>query len=138
MNFITIFRCSSGTTESFKDKHASFKSRKNHIVSLTGGNADDKSSSESLNFGKLIFIFVLIIFREHYYIDYCFFVITGRFRTSSTCIPENHALVKEVRLVRPTKGVSFKDERLAIVPGQGVPCVIFSTIPYSKTVRNAR
>ncbi|XP_026727269.1 CDK5 and ABL1 enzyme substrate 2 isoform X2 [Trichoplusia ni] len=105
-------RCSSGTTESFKDKHASFKSRKNHIVSLTGANADDKSSSESLNF--------------------------GRFRTSSTCIPENHALVKEVRLVRPTKGVSFKDERLAIVPGQGVPCVIFSTIPYSKTVRNAR
>ncbi|XP_021184037.2 CDK5 and ABL1 enzyme substrate 2 isoform X1 [Helicoverpa armigera] len=105
-------RCSSGNTESFKDKHGSSRSRKSHLVALTGANADDKSSSESLNFGK--------------------------FRTSNTCIPEHHALTKEVRMVRPTKGVSFRDERLAIVPGQGAPCVIFSTIPYSKTIRNAR
>lgn len=63
--------------------------------------------------------------------------IVGRFRTSSTCIPEN-VLTKEVRMVRPTKGVSFNDERLALVPAQGAPCVIFSTIPYSKTIRNAR
>ncbi|KAF9809496.1 hypothetical protein SFRURICE_020793 [Spodoptera frugiperda] len=105
-------RCSSGTTESFKEKHGSSRSRKPHLVTLTGSNADDKSSSESLNFGK--------------------------FRTSNTCIPEHHALTKEVRMVRPSKGVSFRDERLAIAPGQGAPCVIFSTIPYSKTVRNAR
>ncbi|KAJ8726434.1 hypothetical protein PYW07_001132 [Mythimna separata] len=105
-------RCSSGNTESFKDKHGSSRSRKTHLVTLTGANADEKSSSESLNFGK--------------------------FRTSNTCIPEHHALTKEVRMVRPNKGVSFRDERLAIVPGQGAPCVIFSTIPYSKTVRNAR
>lgn len=103
-------RCPSANTESFKDKHTS-RSRKNHIVSLAGVNTDDKSSTESLNF--------------------------GRFRTSNTCIPEN-ALVKEVRLVRATKGVSFKDERLALVPGQGAPCLIFSTIPYSKTIRSAR
>lgn len=63
---------------------------------------------------------------------------SGKFRTSNTCIPEHHALTKEVRMVRPSKGVSFRDERLAIAPGQGAPCVIFSTIPYSKTVRNAR
>uniref|UniRef100_A0A2A4K6V8 Cyclin N-terminal domain-containing protein n=1 Tax=Heliothis virescens TaxID=7102 RepID=A0A2A4K6V8_HELVI len=105
-------RCSSGNTESFKDKHGSSRSRKSHLVAVTGANTDDKSSSESLNFGK--------------------------FRTSNTCIPEHHALTKEVRMVRPTKGVSFRDERLAIVPGQGAPCVIFSTIPYSKTIRNAR
>lgn len=102
-------RCSSGNTESFKDRHAS-RNKKNHHITLAGAHGDDKSSSESLNF--------------------------GRFRTSNICIPEN--AVKEVRLVKPTKGVSFKDERLALVPGQGVPCVIFSTIPYSKTVRNAR
>ncbi|KAG6459758.1 CDK5 and ABL1 enzyme substrate 2 isoform X2 [Manduca sexta] len=105
-------RCSSGNTESFKEKHTSFRAKKNHLVSLAGITTDDKSSSESLNF--------------------------GRFRTSTTCIPENHPLTKEVRLVRPTKGVTFKDERFAIVPSQGVPCIIFSTIPYSKTVRNAR
>lgn len=63
--------------------------------------------------------------------------ILGRFRTSSTCIHENH-LLKEVRLVCPSKGVTFKDERLAFVPAQGAPCVIFSTIPYSRTVRTAR
>ncbi|KAJ0181929.1 hypothetical protein K1T71_002651 [Dendrolimus kikuchii] len=104
-------RCSSGNTESFKEKHAS-RPRKTHLVSLAGINTDDKSSSESLNF--------------------------GRFRTSNTCIPENHSLTKEVRLLRQTKGVSFRDERLAFAPTQGVPCVVFSTIPYSKTVRTAR
>ncbi|CAB3230939.1 unnamed protein product [Arctia plantaginis] len=102
-------RCSSGNTESFKDKHVS-RNRKSHVT-LTGANADDKSSTESLNI--------------------------ARFRSSNTCIPEN-ALTKEVRLVRPNKGVSFKDERLALVPGQGAPCLIFSTIPYSKTIRSAR
>lgn len=64
--------------------------------------------------------------------------VTGKFRTSNSCIPEHHALTKEVRMVRPNKGVSFRDERLAIAPGLGAPCVIFSTVPYSKTIRNAR
>lgn len=43
-----------------------------------------------------------------------------------------------MRFVRATKGVSFKDERLAFAPVQGVPCAVFSTIPYYKTVRNVR
>ncbi|CAH0404891.1 unnamed protein product [Chilo suppressalis] len=103
-------RCASGNTDSFKDKHSSGRVKKGHLVSLSGVTTDDKSSSESLNF--------------------------GRFRTSSNCIPENHT--KEVRLVRASKGVSFRDERLAFAPSQGVPCVVFSTIPYSKTVRNPR
>ncbi|XP_053602119.1 CDK5 and ABL1 enzyme substrate 2 isoform X1 [Plodia interpunctella] len=98
-------RCPSVNTESFKEKHSS-RIKKNHIIT-----AEDKSSSESLNF--------------------------GRFRSSSICIPEN-PLQNEVRVVRATKGVAFRDERLALVPPQGVPCVIFSTIPYSKTIRSAR
>lgn len=65
-------------------------------------------------------------------------LITGRFRTSNTCIPENHALVNEVRIIRPVKGVAFRDERFAVAPAQGAPCVVFSTIPYSKTVRGVR
>ncbi|XP_045767151.1 CDK5 and ABL1 enzyme substrate 2 isoform X2 [Maniola jurtina] len=96
-------RCSS---EGFKDRRSSLRARK--VVAIT---QDDKSSSESLNF--------------------------GRFRTSSTCIPEN-SYNKEIRMVKSTKGVSFKDERLAFAPTQGVPCVLFSTIPYSKTVRGVR
>ncbi|KAM3964857.1 CDK5 and ABL1 enzyme substrate 2 [Aphomia sociella] len=105
-------RCSSGNTDSFKERHSSTRVKKNHIVSMSGINADEKSSSESLTF--------------------------GRFRTSSTCIPEKHVLTKEVRLVCPTKGVSFRDERLAFASPQGVPFVVFSTIPYSKTIRSAR
>lgn len=46
------FRCSTGNTDSFKDKHPANKSKKGHLVSLTGVTTDDKSSSESLNFGK--------------------------------------------------------------------------------------
>ncbi|XP_028162837.1 CDK5 and ABL1 enzyme substrate 2 isoform X3 [Ostrinia nubilalis] len=107
-------RCSTGNTDSFKDKHPATKTKKGHLVSLTGATTDDRSSSESLNFGK------------------------GRFRSSNTCIPENHLVNKEVRLVRATRGVSFKDERLAFAPSQGVPCVVFSTIPYSKTIRSVR
>ncbi|XP_028162838.1 CDK5 and ABL1 enzyme substrate 2 isoform X4 [Ostrinia furnacalis] len=105
-------RCSTGNTDSFKDKHPATKTKKGHLVSLTGATTDDRSSSESLNF--------------------------GRFRSSNTCIPENHLVNKEVRLVRATRGVSFKDERLAFAPSQGVPCVVFSTIPYSKTIRSVR
>ncbi|KAL4712873.1 hypothetical protein ACJJTC_011943 [Scirpophaga incertulas] len=105
-------RCSSGNTDSFKDKYHLNRSRKGPIVSLPGINGDDKSSTESLNFGRL--------------------------RTSSSCLPDKHALAKEVRLVRSTKGVTFKDERLAFALAQGVPCVVFSTIPYSKTIRNVR
>lgn len=45
---------------------------------------------------------------------------------------------KELRHIKPFKGVSFKDERLAFVPGQGAPCALFSTIPYSKTIRGVR
>ncbi|XP_026757051.1 CDK5 and ABL1 enzyme substrate 2 isoform X2 [Galleria mellonella] len=104
-------RCSSGNMDSFKERHSS-RIKKNHIVSVGGINTDEKSSSESLNF--------------------------GRFRTSSTCIPETRALTKEVRLIHPTKGISFRDERLVFAPSQGVPCVVFSTIPYSKTIRSAR
>ncbi|XP_039764980.1 CDK5 and ABL1 enzyme substrate 2 isoform X2 [Pararge aegeria] len=99
-------RCSSGNTEIFRDRHCSLRARK--IVAIT---QDDKSSSESLNF--------------------------GRFRTSNTCIPEK-SYDKEIRMMKSTKGVSFKDERLAFAPAQGVPCVLFSTIPYSKTIKGAR
>ncbi|XP_050670081.1 CDK5 and ABL1 enzyme substrate 2 isoform X2 [Leptidea sinapis] len=60
----------------------------------------------------------------------------GRFKTSNICILENQN--KEVKLLCGTRGVSFRDERLALVPSQGVPCLLFSTIPYSKTTRNAR
>nr|XP_026487541.1 CDK5 and ABL1 enzyme substrate 2 isoform X1 [Vanessa tameamea] len=98
-------RCSSGTTELFKDRHSSVRARK--VVSQ-----DEKSSSESLNF--------------------------GRFRTNSTCVSERSAYNKELRFVKPIKGVSFRDERLAFVPGQGPPCALFSTIPYSKTIKSAR
>ncbi|XP_063617535.1 CDK5 and ABL1 enzyme substrate 2 isoform X1 [Cydia splendana] len=112
-NHVFRERCSSGNQESFKEKLAGARTKKVHLSSLTGINIDDKSSSESLNF--------------------------GRFRTSSTCIPENQVHTKELRCIRPlTKGVSFRNERLAFAPGLGVPCVIFSTIPYSKTVRNPR
>ncbi|CAG4998682.1 unnamed protein product [Parnassius apollo] len=103
-------RCQSGNTELYKDKHSSIKSRKIHLPSAV--NQEEKSSTESLN--------------------------TGRFRTSSICIPENHLYAKEVRVVHPTKGVTFRDERLAIAPSRGVPCALYSTIPYSKTIRNAR
>ncbi|CAG9784332.1 unnamed protein product [Diatraea saccharalis] len=103
-------RCASGNTDSFKDKQASGRVKKGHLVSVTGVTTDDKSSTESLNFGRI--------------------------RNVNNCIPENHS--KELRLVRPSKGVSFRDERLAFAPSQGVPCVVFSTIPYSKTVRNPR
>ncbi|CAK1603028.1 unnamed protein product [Parnassius mnemosyne] len=103
-------RCQSGNADLYKDKHSSFRSRKIHLPSSI--NQEEKSSTESLN--------------------------TGRFRTSNTCIPENHLLAKEVRVVRPSKGVTFRDERLAIAPSQGVPCALYSTIPYSKTIRNAR
>ncbi|XP_023945353.2 CDK5 and ABL1 enzyme substrate 2 isoform X2 [Bicyclus anynana] len=99
-------RCSSGNTELFRDRHSSLRARK--VLAIT---QDDKSSSESLNF--------------------------GRFRTSNTCIPEN-SYSKEIRMMKSTKGVSFKDERLAFVPAQGVPCVLFSTIPYSKTIKGIR
>ncbi|KPJ06487.1 CDK5 and ABL1 enzyme substrate 1 [Papilio machaon] len=102
-------RCQSGSAE-HKDKHSSIRSRKAHIPSNI--TQEEKSSTESLSI--------------------------GRFRTSTTCIPENHYFSKEVRIVRPTKGVTFKDERLAIAPMQGVPCAIYSTIPYSKTIRSAR
>ncbi|XP_063358465.1 CDK5 and ABL1 enzyme substrate 2 isoform X2 [Cydia amplana] len=112
-NHVFRERCSSGNHELFKEKLAGARAKKVHLSSLTGINIDDKSSSESLNF--------------------------GRFRTSSTCIPENQVHTKELRCIRPlTKGVSFRNERLAFASGLGVPCVIFSTIPYSKTVRNPR
>ncbi|XP_045459071.1 CDK5 and ABL1 enzyme substrate 2 [Melitaea cinxia] len=97
-------RCSSGNTESFKERHSSVRVRK--IATQ-----DDKSSSESLNF--------------------------GRYRTNSTCVSEK-LCSKELRHIKPFKGVSFKDERLAFVPGQGAPCALFSTIPYSKTIRGVR
>lgn len=67
-----------------------------------------------------------------------FIMITGRYRTSNACIPENHMIANEVRFVRATKGVSFKDERLAFATVQGVPCAVFSTIPFYKTARNVR
>ncbi|KAJ2953704.1 hypothetical protein O0L34_g1323 [Tuta absoluta] len=103
-------RCSSVNAESFKEK---FTKSKKHLVAIAGLASDDKSSNESLNF--------------------------GRFRTSNPCIPENHAVTNELRLVRATtKGISFKDERLAFAIGKGVPLVIFSTIPYSKTIKTAR
>ncbi|CAK1550006.1 unnamed protein product [Leptosia nina] len=51
---------------------------------------------------------------------------------------ENDCYTKEVKLIKGTKGVSFKDERLAFAPSQGVPCALFSTIPYSKNARCAR
>ncbi|GBP88401.1 CDK5 and ABL1 enzyme substrate 2 [Eumeta japonica] len=103
-------RCASANTDSFKDKHVT-RSRK-IVSSLTGICPEDKSSTESLA--------------------------VGRFRTSNTCIPEHHALNNEIRIIRSYKGVSFRDERIAFTPLQSVPCVIFSTIPYSKTVRNPR
>ncbi|KAI8428002.1 hypothetical protein MSG28_002306 [Choristoneura fumiferana] len=107
-------RCSSGNTELFREKHAAIRTKKVHLSSLTGINhIDDKSSSESLNF--------------------------GRFRTSSTCIPENQVTANELRLIHPlNKGVLFRDERLVFTPSSGVPCLVFSTIPYSKTIRNPR
>ncbi|XP_012550084.2 CDK5 and ABL1 enzyme substrate 2 isoform X2 [Bombyx mori] len=105
-------RCSSGNIESSKEKHVSLRSKRGHLVSMAGINTEEKSSSESLTF--------------------------GRFRTSSTCIPENHIMINEVRFVRSTKGVTFRDERLAFVPEKSVPCAIFSTIPYSRTTRTAR
>lgn len=49
------FRCSSGNTESFKEKHSSVRVKRNPLVTLPGIPTDDKSSSESLNFGKFIF-----------------------------------------------------------------------------------
>ncbi|XP_049869829.1 CDK5 and ABL1 enzyme substrate 2 isoform X2 [Pectinophora gossypiella] len=103
---------------SFRDRCSSasekFASRtKKHLVSIAGITTDDKSSSESLTF--------------------------GRFRASNPSIPENHAsYINEVRFVRPTKGVTFKDERIAFALGKGVPLVVFSTIPYSKTIKTAR
>ncbi|CAH2066958.1 unnamed protein product, partial [Iphiclides podalirius] len=103
-------RCQSGNTELYKEKHSSVRSRKAHLPSSF--TQDEKSSSESLNI--------------------------GRFRSSNPCIPENHFYAKEIRIVRHTKGVTFRDERLAIAPTQGAPCALYSTIPYSKTIRNAR
>ncbi|XP_068620984.1 CDK5 and ABL1 enzyme substrate 2 isoform X2 [Battus philenor] len=104
------FRERSGTVELHKEKHSSIRNRKTILPSNV--TQEEKSSTESLNI--------------------------NRFRTSNTCIPENHFYAKEVRVVRPNKGVTFKDERLAIAPIQGVPCALFSTIPYSKTIRSAR
>ncbi|XP_047516194.1 CDK5 and ABL1 enzyme substrate 2 isoform X1 [Pieris napi] len=98
-------RCSSGNTDLFKDRHLSLRGRKTCTQ-------DEKSSLESLTFGRL--------------------------RTSSTCIPENQTYIKELKLMKGTKGVTFKDERLVFAPTQGVPCALFSTIPYSKTARSAR
>ncbi|KAG7311494.1 hypothetical protein JYU34_002537 [Plutella xylostella] len=103
-------RPGNANTEYHKEKHASTKGRKAHMSSLTGINTDDKSSNESLTF--------------------------GRFRTNSTCVSENQS--KKIRVVQPSKGVSFRDERLAFATAQGLPCVIFSTIPYSRTVRSSR
>ncbi|CAH2104514.1 unnamed protein product [Euphydryas editha] len=97
-------RCSSGNNESFKDRRSSVRVRK--IVTQ-----DDKSSSESLNF--------------------------GRYRTNSICVSEKH-VNKELRFIKPVKGVSFRDERVAFVSSQGPPCALFSTIPYSKTVKVVR
>ncbi|CAG9566788.1 unnamed protein product [Danaus chrysippus] len=93
--------------ETFRERHPSIRGRK--ITPIT---QDDKSSSESLTF--------------------------GRFRTSSTCIPENPQFKNQLRFIRATKGVTFKDERLALAPAQGAPCVLFSTIPYSKTIKGVR
>lgn len=45
-------RCSTGTTDT--TKHSSLRVKKAHIVTLSGIAADDKSSSESLNFGKIL------------------------------------------------------------------------------------
>ncbi|CAG4944441.1 unnamed protein product [Colias eurytheme] len=104
-------RCSSGNAELYKDRHPSLRIRKTCTQ-------EEKSSAESLNFGNIF--------------------IQCRLRTSSTCIPENQTYTKEFKLFRGSKGVSFKDERLAFTPSQGVPCAIFSTIPYSKTTRCAR
>ncbi|XP_041970746.1 CDK5 and ABL1 enzyme substrate 2 isoform X2 [Aricia agestis] len=100
-------RCSSGNTDLVRDKHSSVKVRK-----IPGIAQEEKSSSESLNF--------------------------GRFRTSSIVISEKHNYLKEFRVIKATKGVSFKDERLAFTPFQGVPCVLFSIIPYSKTTKTNR
>lgn len=54
-------RCSSGTTESFKEKHVALRSKKAHLVSIVSSTVDDKSSSESLNFGNNNFLFCLYI-----------------------------------------------------------------------------
>lgn len=48
-----FFRCSSGNTDSIKEKLTSIRVKKGHLVALPGLNADEKSSSESLTFGKL-------------------------------------------------------------------------------------
>lgn len=50
-----LHRCSSGNTESFKDKHLS-RNRKSHVT-LTAANPDDKSSTESLNIGIKLLMF---------------------------------------------------------------------------------
>lgn len=82
-------------------------------------------------------LFKILICIIYFYVANVF--ITGRFRTSSTCIPENQVTANELRLIHPlNKGVSFRDERLVFMPTLGVPCLVFSTIPYSKTIRNPR
>ncbi|XP_026328026.1 CDK5 and ABL1 enzyme substrate 2 isoform X2 [Hyposmocoma kahamanoa] len=104
-------RCSSTNTESFKEKLTNRVRKGHHHIITIASITDDRSSSESLTF--------------------------GRFRASGVYIPE-HAVAKGVRIIQPAKGVSFKDERLAFSVAKSVPCVVFSTIPYSKTIRNAR
>lgn len=103
-------RCVSGNAEIIKEKGIFLRGRRLNLSSLLG--SDDKSSSESLN--------------------------VVRFRTNSSCIQEKHAVIREVRVVKPMKGVSFKDERIVVAPANGSPCVIFSTIPYIKAVRGAK
>lgn len=46
------YRCPSGNTDSFKEKHTSIRPKKGHLVAIPGIISDERSSSESLTFGK--------------------------------------------------------------------------------------
>ncbi|XP_067001236.1 CDK5 and ABL1 enzyme substrate 2 isoform X2 [Anabrus simplex] len=62
-----------------------------------------------------------------------------RGKVSTAAIPELvQPPAKEVRFVRPSKGQHFHNDRLVLVTSKRIPFLIFSSLPYNRSIRSAR
>ncbi|XP_077302713.1 CDK5 and ABL1 enzyme substrate 2 isoform X3 [Arctopsyche grandis] len=63
----------------------------------------------------------------------------GRLRSGTICIPESQTIGnRDVRIIKPTKGLRFKDERFVLTIDKSVPFLVFSSIPFTKGQRIGR
>lgn len=63
----------------------------------------------------------------------------GRLRSGNTCIPESQTLGnRDVRIIKSTKSLRFKDERLVLTIDKSVPFLVYSSIPFTKGQRIGR